>query len=267
MTLTETVRAFPSMLRVSFAEAVAYRAELFIWILSTTMPLVMMPLWLAVTRDGPVGGLTSNDVIAYFLATFIVRQLTSSWAAWQLNFEVRTGVLAMRLLRPVHPIWAYAIEHLASIPVRIAIALPLSVGLLVAFAHGKLPHSLSTWSLFVAAITGAWLLTFAVQVLIGSLCLYMQSSLKIMDVWLVCFFVFSGYLIPLSMFPESLAHAVDWLPFRYQIALPVEVLTNSLNPARVLELLQRQWAYVFVLGSLASIVWRGGLKRFAAYGG
>lgn len=131
------------MLRVSFAEAVAYRAELFIWILSTTMPLVMMPLWLAVTRNGPVAGMSSNGVVAYFLATFIVRQLTSSWAAWQLNFEVRTGVLAMRLLRPVHPIWAYAIEHLAAIPVRIAIALPLAVGLLIAFAHRQLPNSVS----------------------------------------------------------------------------------------------------------------------------
>lgn len=116
-------------------------------------------------------------------------------------------------------------------------------------------------------MTGAWLLTFAVQVLIGALCLYIQSSIKIMDVWLVCFFVFSGYLIPLNMFPPALAQAADWLPFRYQIALPVEVLTSSIPHDHAMMLIERQWGYVLAMGVLAALVWRGGLRRFAAYGG
>ena len=44
-----TARALPTLFRIGFAEAVAYRAEFFVWILSTTMPLIMlaiMPLFL-----------------------------------------------------------------------------------------------------------------------------------------------------------------------------------------------------------------------------
>lgn len=267
MNLRESARAFPTMMRVSLAEAVAYRAEMFIWILSTTMPLVMMPLWLAVTRNGPVQGMSGTDVVAYFLATFIVRQLTSSWAAWQLNFEVRTGVLSMRLLRPVHPIWAYAIEHFASIPLRIAIALPLAVTILLALARQSLPHDAVSWLLFFVALAGAWTLTFAVQVMIGALSLFMQSSLKIMDVWVVCFFVFSGYLIPLRMFPPALRAATDYLPFRYQISLPVELLTSSLSREQALALIGHQWIYVVACSLLCAWTWTRGMKRFAAYGG
>jgi ABC-2 type transport system permease protein len=34
-----TVRAIPTLLRVGLAEAVAYRAEFLVWLLSTNMPL------------------------------------------------------------------------------------------------------------------------------------------------------------------------------------------------------------------------------------
>ena len=41
-------RAVPALMRIGFAEAVAYRAEFVIWMLSTTLPLVNLALWSAV---------------------------------------------------------------------------------------------------------------------------------------------------------------------------------------------------------------------------
>ena len=38
-------RAFPTLLRIGFAEAVAYRAELVIWVLTATAPLISMFIW------------------------------------------------------------------------------------------------------------------------------------------------------------------------------------------------------------------------------
>ena len=37
--LARAARAYPTLLRVGFAEAVAYRAEMLVWMLATTMPL------------------------------------------------------------------------------------------------------------------------------------------------------------------------------------------------------------------------------------
>src|SRR3974390_1661893 len=108
MSVRSTVRALPTLFRVGFAEAVAYRAEMLVWVLSTTMPLIMLALWSAVAADAPVGRFGQRDFVAYFLATFIVRQLTGAWVAWQMSFEVRTGSLSMRLLRPVHPMVSHA---------------------------------------------------------------------------------------------------------------------------------------------------------------
>src|SRR5439155_19666328 len=102
------LKAYPQLLRTGFAEAVAYRAEFLIWMFSTNMPLVMLALWAAVARSGPVGAYTQKGFAAYYLCTLVVRLLSGSWVVWELTMEIREGTLAMRLLRPLHPLLAYS---------------------------------------------------------------------------------------------------------------------------------------------------------------
>jgi ABC-2 type transport system permease protein len=262
-----TARALPMLFRIGFAEAVAYRAEFLVWILATTMPLIMLALWSAVARDGPVGRFGQTEFTAYFLATFLVRQLTGSWAAWQMNFEIRQGTLATRLLRPIHPMVSYAVENLAAQPLRLVAAVPAAIiGLIVVGAH-VLPQSATLWLAWLAAMLGAWLITFLSSYAIGCLAFFAQSSLKVMDVWLTLFFVLSGYLIPVELFPPGLHAAIDWLPFRYQIGLPVEILTSAHATREVFGLLVVQWGWVAFFFVVALALWKAGLKRFAAFGG
>jgi ABC-2 type transport system permease protein len=86
-------------------------------------------------------------------------------------------------------------------------------------------------------------------------------------VWLASFFVFSGYLVPVELFPPGLREVVDWLPFRYQLGLPVELMIGAHDHGAALGLLARQWAIAGVLLALVALAWRRGVKRFAAFGG
>ena len=267
MSLRVSLRAFPTLLRVGFSEAVAYRAEMLIWVLATTMPLIMLALWSAVAREAPVGRFGEAQFTAYFLATFIVRQLTGSWAAWQLSFEVRQGTLAMRLLRPIHPLFSYAAENIAAMPLRLVVAVPVAVVMLVVVGARSLPSDPLLWGIFLLALAGGWAVTFLANVAVGCLALYIESSLKVWDVYLALFFVFSGYLIPVELFPHGLRAVTDWLPFRYQIGVPVEVMTGAYGRAQALGMLGRQWAYVAALLGGSLLLWSRGLRRFAAYGG
>jgi ABC-2 type transport system permease protein len=267
LSLRATVRAFPTLLRVGLADAVAYRAEMIVWVLATTMPLVMLALWTAVAREAPVGRYGQPQFAAYFLATFIVRQITGSWAFWQMNFEVRNGTLAMRLLRPVHPLFSYTADILASMPMRIVVSLPVAVAILWSVGADHLTRDPLSWLLWTISIVGAWLITLLVNFVVGCAAFFLESSTKIMDTWLVCFFVLSGYLFPVDLFPRALREAVDWLPFRYQLALPVELMTGAIGRRAAVFLLARQWAWVAIALAATVLTWRAGLKRFAAYGG
>lgn len=267
MSFRNTLRAMPTLLKVGFAEAVAYRAEMFIWVLSTTMPLVNMVLWMAVARSAPVGRFGQADFVGYFLATFAVRQLTSAWAAWQINWEVKQGTLSMRLLRPISPLWAYAAENVAGFPMRVVVAVPVMVLSVVLVGDKAVPQHAWQWAFFLLSVMGGWAITFLANVALGSLSLFMDSSLKLMEVWLVLFFVCSGYMYPLELLPEGLRQVIYWLPFRYQIGLPVELMTGAHGLREALGLLAAQWAWVAVMATLAVGVWRHGVKRFAAFGG
>lgn len=267
MSLRLTLRAYPTLLRVGFSEAVAYRAEMFVWVLATTMPLIMMALWTAVAREAPVGRFGSEQFTAYFLATFIARQLTGSWIAWQINFEVRQGTLATRLLRPIHPVAAYAAEVLAALPLRVVVAVPVAVILLVTSASHGITRDPLLWAGWVLALIGGWLLTFFVNVLIGTLSLFLGSSLKLMEGYYALFFVLGGYTIPVELFPGWLRALNDWLPFRYQLGVAVEIITGRFDRAGAVQLLGHQLLFLFVVGAATLWLWNRGIRRFGAFGG
>jgi len=130
-----------------------------------------------------------------------------------------------------------------------------------------IPREAWGWPLFLVALLGGWLVTFLANVLIGTLSLFMESSQRVMDVWLALFFVFSGYLYPVELFPPALRAVSEWLPFRYQIGLPVETLTGAHGLGETLGLLARQWLWVAALLGASVFFWKRGLKRFGAFGG
>ena len=269
MSVRRAVRAFPTLMKVGFAEAVAYRAEMLVWVLATTMPLVMLALFRAVASEGPIGRFGQPEIVAYFLATFIVRQLTGSWASWQINYEVRQGTLAMRLLRPVHPFVVWAVEGLAALPMRALVSVPIAIIWLATEGTASIAHAATSWLLLAPALLGAWLLTLLANLIIGSLSLFIDSSMKVMDLYVSAYFVMSGYLIPVELFPPAVRALADVLPFRYQIGFPVELMTGAYDGSWVtaLGLLAREWVLVALFAAIAALVWSRGVRRFNAYGG
>lgn len=262
-----TLRALPTLLKVGVAQAAAYRAELLIWVLTSTMPLVMLPLWHAVAEEAPIRGFGQSRFTAYFLAGFVVRQVVGAWACWTINHEIRTGALSQRLLKPIHPIWAYATENIASVPLRAFIALPVGVAALLFTGGAHLARDLMGWVLVPLTLVGAWAIGFFAHVAIGALSLWIHQSVKVIDLWSAGFFVFSGYLVPVALFPSWLRALPDWLPFQYQHGFPVDVLTGAIAHDEALRMLGAQWCWVAIMALIAATVWRRGLRRYGAFGG
>jgi ABC-2 type transport system permease protein len=265
--LRRTLNALPTMLRVGVAETVAYRAEFVVWMLTTTLPLIMLGLWTSVAREAPFAHYTSERFVAYYLATLIVRNLTGSWVVWQLNEEIRRGALSVRLLKPIHPFVALAASHLAAVPLRALIGVPFAIILLLSSARAMLTDSATTLVIFVVSLPGAWLLTFFTMLLIGSLGLFIDKSLAVFDVYLGLFAVLSGYLVPLELLPRWAHDLAHVLPFRYMLGFPVDLLCGGYaTVGAALADLAVQWAFVALVVGAALAVWRVGLRRYEAFG-
>ncbi len=265
--MRHALRALPTLFRIGLSEMVAYRAEFLVWILTTNMPLVMMALWTAVAADGPVGRFGQKEFVTYYLATLIVRILTSTWMVWELTMDIRQGRLSGRLLRPLHPLLAYAAQHLAAVPLRALVVSPLIAVLLVASGAGLPVGDPSRMAIFAASLAGAWLLLFVTMVLIGTLAFYMESALSLFDIWLGVHFILSGYLVPIELLPSWVGAIGRYLPFRYCLAFPVETLMGLHTVPAALHDLGVQAAFIAGMSAAAMLAWRAGVRRFAAFGG
>lgn len=262
------LRALPTLLRVGLAEAIAYRAEFLVWVLTTNTPLVMLLVWSAVAKEEPLAGRLGQDELgAYFLSVLIVRMLTGSWVVWDLVYEIRQGEIAMRLLRPMHPFLAYATENLAAIPMRALMAFPVAVVALVWLGSEQLASDPLAWVVVPLSLAGAWLITFFTMAAIGSLGFFWESTFGVYQLWLGFYFIFSGYTVPLELFPPAMLPVLDLLPFRFLLSFPVEAMLGLLDRGQMMVALGVQWFYVVFFAALAQIIWRFGLRRYAAYGG
>ncbi len=253
--------------RLGFAEALAYRASLAIWILATTFPLVALALWAGIARaGGPVGGYGEAEFVAYFVTAFVVRQLTASWVVWDLERQIRLGELSVLLLRPVSPILHHMMQNLAALPVRLLLALPLAIVVLIAAGGLEITGDAQLLMLALPALLGAWILNFAIQTVIASLAFWWQRSATLFEIWTCFFVVLSGYALPTSLLPGGLAGAVRVLPFHALLGFPVELLLGQLGVREALYFLTLQWLWVALSVGLAILTWRRGLRAYSAFG-
>jgi ABC-2 type transport system permease protein len=266
MSVARTLRAMPTMLRVGVAETVAYRAEFLVWVLTTTLPLVMLSLWSTVAAEQPFRGYGSKQFVAYYLANLIVRQLTGSWVGWQISEEIRTGSMAMRLLRPVHPYFAFAFSHLAAVPFRSAIAVPIAVVLLLSSGASALTSDPVQLGFVVLSIAMAWLISFSLLFALGCVAFFMTKSMALMNLYFGLFSLLSGYLLPLDLMPAMLGRIAAWSPFRFMLSAPVELLVKPFTTEDALALLGKQAAWTVAMVALALFVWNRGVRRFEAVG-
>ncbi|MFN0251806.1 MAG: ABC transporter permease [Kofleriaceae bacterium] len=264
--LSRTVRAIPTLLRVGVAETVAYRAEFLVWLLVTTLPLVMLALWSSVASEAPFRGFQSEDFVAYYLSGLIVRNVTGSWVGWQISEEIRMGTMAMRLLRPLHPYVAFAASHVAAIPFRLIVALPVAVILLFSSGASALSSEPAQLALLAPSLALGWMINFNLVFILGTISFWATKTMALMNVYFALFSLFSGYLLPIQLLPSVIGDVAEVLPFRFGFSAPLELMTRSLDAEQIAYLVGGQVGWVAVTLATALWLWRRGVRRFEAVG-
>ena len=173
----------------------------------------------------------------------------------------------LRLLRPVHPFVAYAAVHAAAIPFRSIIAVPVALALLASSGVDALTSDPLLLALVVPSIALSWLITFAILFAIGALAFFLTQTMAIANLYFGLFSLFSGYLMPLELLPGPIAAIAAWLPFRFMLSAPVELMTRAHTRGELEDLLGGQLAWTAILLATALALWRAGVKRFEAVGG
>lgn len=266
--MTHLLKKVRILFATQFALMAEYRAEVIIWMLSGTLSLVMMLVWMAQAEAAPggqVNGYSPHEFATYFLSTWLVSQMIVVWVAWELDFEIRQGALSPKLLRPLDPMWQHYMGHVSERVVRF---LPM-LGIVTVFALLSGARFSTDWRVYPAVLVLAALAftcRFLWEYTIGLLSFWTESSTSFQEVvWLV-YAALGGMFAPLAFYPPWVQNIAVWTPFPYMLGLPAQLLAGkaTLEQAAQGALILVGWLIVFWFIRLA--VWRLGLRKYGAVG-
>ena len=260
------LRKFKAEYHAAWHLALEYRLAVFIWMFSMVLPLIMLAGWLSIAEGGRVGRFGRTDFIEYYVAAILVRNLTGVWIIWDLDADIRHGEMSFKLLKPLNPIIHYIAQSLSAKPLRLAVLAPMVISVAWLIPGVRFDARPQTLFLFTLAIAGTWAMLFFIQYTNGLLGFWITQAIGINDMWFGIFSLFSGYLIPLDLFPPFLRNALHALPFRYMMSFPIEIFTGQLRMSEILRGLSLQWLWVAVFYATYRMVWTRGLRRYSAVG-
>ncbi|MBD2251121.1 ABC transporter permease [Nostoc parmelioides] len=261
--MKKTIRKALTLLTVYYAYMVEYRAELILWVLSGSLPIILMGAWIKAAQGGTFG-LSPVDFARYFLTVFIVRQISIVWVIWEFEKEVVEGKLSPKLLQPLDPVWHHVASHLSERVARIPFAILLIGLFFILYPQALWFPSSSQLLLFTVAVTLAFVLRFVIQYTFAMFAFWTERANAIENFWFLFYLFLSGLIAPLDVFPPQIKAIVLFTPFPYLIDFPASLLVGlPVDIARgFLSLLT--WIFIFWVAN--RLLWRAGLKKYSGMG-
>ncbi len=252
-----------TFLSVYYAYMLEYRAELILWVLANSLPIILMGVWIQAAQEGRFN-LSPVDFARYFLAVFLIRQITVVWVVWEFEREILEGKLSPRLLQPIDPVWHHIASHVSERAARLPFTLLLLVVFFLLYPQAFWLPSLANFLLFVLAAVLAFALRFVMQYSFAMLAFWTERASAVENFWFLFYLFLSGMIAPLEVFPPSVRAVVLCTPFPYMINFPASILVGLPVDLGRGFLLMLGWILLFL--GLNRLLWRWGLKRYSGMG-
>ncbi len=263
-----TWRKFKALFGAWLAHMTVYRAEILIWMLSGTIPLIMLAVWIgqAQAAGGTVGGFSASDFAAYFLAAWLSGQMIVAWVAWEIDFAIRQGTFSSKLLRPINPFWEYFMQHITERFVRGPFILAVvALGTLL-IPGTRLVASAGHLLVYILAIILAFAIRFLIAYCIGLLCFWLENATALDELYFVLSIMLSGSFAPLDFYPAWLRPILEFLPFPYIVYYPAQILIGRLPWSEIARVLLVQCVWLAIIFVLFSWLWKAGRRHYGAVG-
>jgi ABC-2 type transport system permease protein len=252
-----------TLLTVYYAYMLEYRAELLLWVLSGSLPFILMGVWGQAAQGGQFG-LSSIEFIRYFLAAFLARQFTVVWVIWEFEREIVEGKLSFRLLQPIDPGWHHFASHVAERFARLPFAIALIVLFFLLYPQAAWVPSFSSLLLCSLVVSLAFVLRFVTQYTFAMFAFWVERANSIESFWFLFYLFLSGLIAPIQIFPPVLQQIVRWTPFPYLIDFPASILVGL--PVNVPQGLGIMMGWIVLFAALNRWLWKKGLKRYSGMG-
>jgi ABC-2 type transport system permease protein len=256
------ITKYRAILRMKYVEMFSYQLSTMVWMFGTMVqPLITMMVWINIYPE------QGDSFILYFTSLIVVERLTSAWDVWEMDRQIREGSFSYQIVRPFHPIhWAIA-ENIVYKGLFLVVLLPCWIILSFFIPSLQLHLSISQWLLFLLAILLGAIIRFAFSFVFGILGFWMTKVTAIFAMFETVSLFISGRIAPFSLLPPVVKQISVYLPYRYMIGFPLEILTKSADSQTLLVGFIGSFIWTVLLILVIGWLWKAGLKKNQAVGG
>lgn len=250
-------------LTVYYAYMLEYRSELLLWVLSGSLPIIIMGVWNKAAQGGNFG-LSPLDFTRYFFAVFLFRQLTVVWVIYDFEREVVEGKLSNRLLQPLDPVFHHLAGHISERFARMPFIMAI-VGIFFAvYPQAFWIPSFTNFFWFTLAAFLSFALRFLIQYTLAMLAFWTERATSLENFWFLLFLFLSGMIAPLEVFPPVVKNLALWTPFPYLIHFPASIVVGL--PVDLTRGFLSILAWLCIFWVANRLLWRLGLKQYSGMG-
>jgi ABC-2 type transport system permease protein len=225
-------------------------------------------LWKSIYRYSDViRGLTFNETFLYVGLGSAIFILLKTYADWFIHYEIREGLIANYLTKPLDFQLYNLFANLGSLLMNLT-AITIPTILLLAFVFKVKVTFGPGLFLFPIGLLLAFLISFSIDYSIGLMGFYSESVWGLSTTKEIIVTVFSGALIPLQFFPAGMQKILFWLPFQAIYHTPIMMLTKPDQSWNVfLPMMAVQLAWAIALFIAARLFYNQAIKVLRIAGG
>lgn len=262
------LRKIARVFAIQWSETIQYRGDILLWTVGEAMtPLVSLAIWYTVASSS-AAALSAQDTLTYYIFIMFVRSFSNAWNGYLLSDQIQNGELVRYLVRPLSVIWVHVAENITIKIVRLTLPLLILGAALIFYPHLFSPSIFAPQHivLFALSLLLASALSFTSEILLGLIAFWLEDAMQIRFLKEIFLEVASGVLIPFAFMPALAQHILSFLPFRYIVSAPVEILLGQVEGAATRPFFGAQIAWLLTTGILVRYFWRKGLRIYAVPG-
>ena len=228
---------------------------------------VYLALW---DQKPDAGGYDATDAVTYVWLGQAMLMTVMVWgggATDDLSDRIRTGDVALDLYRPVPLIGWYAAQDLGRAAYHLlarGVAPTLFGALLFDI---RFPGSVAAWAGFLVSIPLAVMVSFAVRFLVASTAFWLLDAAGPATIAFTLTVFFSGFTVPLVIFPGWTRDVVMALPWAAYLQIPADIWLGQREGWGLVGGLALQAGWAVVLLGVCALVLRQATRKVVVQGG
>lgn len=251
----------------AYHQSISNRNTILFTIISGVLRIFMYYyLWEAVYKTNQIiNGFTWKEIKTYIFASFIINSLLSFYTETKISEDIRSGDIVLDLIKPLDYQKGKLFETLGTVFLESVVSVFLVGGVAVIIFDINPPATLVMLVVsFVSVIFGTFI-KFLLSYLTGLLCFKMQGVVGIIWVRNAITDIFSGALIPLDLYPDTIRNIISSLPFKNIVYNPVMIYMNKIDDVYKILLSQIIWSILLWL--ISRLVFRIASRELTINGG